>query len=128
MLIQPSPGQQRLVGLGDRWFPVLGELGPDRTFDFTRPGAITKACFDTDDKANIESEASLSFKLGPQGGTLTLRRIAPLPDGGFRVRGCYSAQLCPAGPRNCARLNGTFAFDDPNLPKIGNAQALIPSG
>jgi hypothetical protein len=104
--------------------------GPDPDFDFTRPGAITEAYYDTDVRADVEWEANESFRLGPQGGTLTLREIAPRAEGGYRVRGSYSAQVCPEESGNCIRLTGTFAFDfaDPTLPGIGNAQALVPAG
>ncbi len=109
-------------------FSFTASWGSDPNFDFTRPGTITEVSYDTDVRADVESDAYASYRLGAQGGTVTLREIAPLPEGGYRVRGSYSAQVCPEESGNCARLTGTFAFDDPTLPGIGNAQALVPSG
>lgn len=103
--------------------------GNTTSFDMAAPAALTDLYFQTSARADTEFAESAAYDLGPQGGTLRLREIVADPDGGYRVRGGFSGQVCNSDAvDDCTTLTGNFAFDAPTLPANGNATTLIAGG
>ncbi|MCC5974705.1 MAG: hypothetical protein JJT81_11710 [Rubellimicrobium sp.] len=71
-----------------------------------------------------EASVDTSRALAPTSGTVQLREIAQ-QDGGYRIRGRFSAEVCTDAQNRigCRPLSGNFAFDAVELPE--GAEALL---
>lgn len=108
-------------------FGLAASWGANPAADLTVPAALTDLGY-LRVIAHGDLAESESLTLGPRGGTLTLREIAPRPEGGYRVRGSFSGQVCldaEAGT-GCMPAAGNFAFDAGVLP-AGAAGLMVES-
>ncbi len=115
------------LALSGSGFDLEASWGTDPAADLSAPAALIDAGYQRVVAHGDLAEAEL-LGLGPAGGTLTLREIAPRADGGWRVRGSFAAQLCldaQAGT-GCLAATGNFAFDWGTLP-VGAAGLLVES-
>ncbi len=93
--------------------------------DMTAPAIMQSFYFAEDSLSTVAWEDGRSFDLGPQGGQVTVNEIVAQPQGGWRVRASYTAQVCPDEEGSCLNLSGSFAFDAEELPAPAQASGLI---
>jgi hypothetical protein len=107
----------------------LGGIGFEAVWtdpvNLTRPAPMQSFFFDEDRLASVSWEDSRAFDLGPQGGQVTVNEIVPRPEGGWRVRAGYAAQVCDEDSGACLNLSGSFAFDAEQLPAAAQASGLL---
>jgi hypothetical protein len=98
------------------------------TLDLTRPATLTFLGFDTEVQRGVPMFEGTEYSMGPRGGALQLTAIVP-QDGGYRVRGEFSGQICPEDGASlpCQTLQGRFAFDAESLPATAVTGNLVAS-
>lgn len=92
---------------------------------------LSEVSYSTDISVAVPQDESISYGIGPNGGTARLTAITPQA-GGYRLRGEFDTQICPdtADERDqpCYQLEGRFAFDEESLPEGADASAILLSG
>lgn len=108
-------------------FGLSASWGADPAADLAVPARLTDMTW-LRVIAHGDLAESETLDLGPAGGTLTLREVAPRAEGGWRVRGSFAAQLCldPESGTGCLPATGNFAFDAEVLPE-GAAGLMVES-
>ncbi len=115
------------VGLwGLSGFQITGKMQPGSYADASFPLSI--AGFSTEIEPGVTTENRVEYELGTDGGNLRLTAIVP-QEGGYRIRGEFTANLCSAGAvdqrNSCIILSGKFAFDEESLPDGINPGPLL---
>lgn len=107
----------------------LGGIGFEAVWsdpvDMTRPAPMESFFFDDASRSAVSWDEGRSFDLGPRGGQVIVNAIVPRPEGGWRVRASYTAQVCHEESSVCLDLSGTFAFDAEQLPDAAQASGLV---
>ena len=107
----------------------LGGIGFEAVWrdpvDMTRPAAMQSFTFYQDSLSTVAWEDGQVFDLGPQGGQVSVNEIIAKPEGGWRVRADYAAQVCSNADGSCLNLSGSFAFDAEQLPGPAQSSGLL---